>query len=114
VFLKKECWRRLNLDNLGVRRQQAVGKSRLLHVELPSWKILLLGPLVYRGDYQTIQRLKLLVQDFQLPDRFGIEELISKFLVVPPFVLARRNRANGIGNQSTFDTAVENEHSVQL
>jgi hypothetical protein len=29
----------------------AVGKSRLLHVELPSWKILLLGPLVYRGDY---------------------------------------------------------------
>jgi len=28
-----------------------IRKPRLLHVELPSWKILLLGPLVYRGDY---------------------------------------------------------------
>lgn len=30
-----------------------VRKSRLLHEELPSWKILLLGPLLYRGDYPT-------------------------------------------------------------
>ena len=27
--------------------------DRLLHVELPSWKILLLGPLVHRGDYRV-------------------------------------------------------------
>jgi hypothetical protein len=42
-----------DLNTLQGSHDLAVGKSRLLHVELPSWKILLLGPLVYRGDYLT-------------------------------------------------------------
>jgi hypothetical protein len=40
-----------DLNTLQSSHGLAVGKSRHLHVELPSWKILLLGPLVYRGDY---------------------------------------------------------------
>lgn len=35
----------------------AVGKSQLIHVELPSWKILLLGPLAYREDYRRAVHL---------------------------------------------------------
>ncbi|MDP1656296.1 MAG: hypothetical protein Q8K91_07510, partial [Hylemonella sp.] len=44
-------YRQTGFNTLQGSHDLAVGKSRLLHVELPSSKILLLGPLVYRGDY---------------------------------------------------------------
>ena len=68
----------------------AVGKSRLLHVELPSWKILLLGPMVYRGDYPANQR------DMKLVD--GYPGFLNHF---PPLDSFSPNEGRKVGSGTT-------------
>lgn len=46
--------RQTRLNTFQGSHDLAVGKSRFLHVELSSWEILLLAPLVYRGDYREL------------------------------------------------------------